>query len=386
MIELLFAQPVDVPQAIEKMRAAYTVGAAADHLTYETRRDDGTFDVVTAVLRAADAPDGRVLRYETSSFAFHAKTGRLAGSGVGPPEPRRVLVVEQDGRQAADLLTGLVPTGPLPQLWQPDGGEVADPALGAVRFTEVETEGGATLITGASAYGEVRVESDAVTGRLIRMSAVLRDGAIELRASPIEPGDPEAWSIATDRRRIVTRIDQLAPSLAILSRGDLLPDLHLQRADGTGITVADWHESPPEDAPRASWSLILFADATSADPAAALRGAAQRLDAIRQEAASRELEASPAERFWLRYRPLIVLVMPEESAFEARGSWPDAENTELLYSTRPDLTIDRLPLAPFIAVSIDRDRVIGAMSARSDGDWAQLFVEQMLEPASNNDD
>ncbi|MEL7483674.1 MAG: hypothetical protein AAFN41_04895, partial [Planctomycetota bacterium] len=222
----------------------------------------------------------------------------------------------------------------------------------------------------------------------------LRDGAIELRAGPTEPGDPEGWNIDTAKRRIVSRIDQLAPNLAILSPGDILPDVSLQRPAGTGIAFADWHESPPDDAPRSSWSLVLFADATAGEPETALKAAAETLAGIRTEATARSVEATPAERFWLRFRPLIVLVLNEDTSFDVAGTRPDVAGVDVLYSARPDLTIDRLPLAPIVAVGIDRGRVIGAMSssdgANESGAEAPLdvvrFVDQLIAPASNPDE
>ncbi len=392
MIELLLIQPtpVSVADALDAMHAAHAAGTIADRMTYDTLRSDGTFDAVSAVLRI-DNGDTRRLRYETSGFAFLAQPGTLTGAGLGPPEPRRVLVAEREGHTADELLTGIVPTGPLPQLWSPDGPVVSDPALGVIRFTEASAEHGTTTITGDTALGPIRIETDAATGRLITLRASLRDGSIELRAGPVEPGDPEAWAIATGNRRIVSRIDQLAPNLAMLEAGEVLPDLSLQHPDGTGVTLADWHEAPPEGAPRAPWVLILFADATSADPAIALRRASDTLADIRAESLRRRAGAEPAERFWLRFRPLIVLVLAEDEALDASGVRPDLAEVEVLYSTRPDLTIDRLPLAPILAVGIDRDRVIGVLSAagteRDSGAGAPLdvddVVEQLTAPSRN---
>lgn len=390
MIELLLllpTQPVTVAEALQAMRSAYDTAVVADSMTYETRRSDGTFDAVSAVLRIAADEAGQQLRYETNGFVFHARSsdaaGTLTGAGLGPPEPRRVLVAERPNQSAAQMLTGIIPTGPLPQLWTIEGSRVTDPSLGAIRFTAASIDRGTISIIGDTVFGPLRLQTDAATGRCIMLRAPLRDGAIELRASPAEPGDPRTWPIDTDRRRIVERIDQLAPSLAVLRAGDLLPDVSLQHADGAGLSLVEWHESPPNTSQRSPWSLILFVDATSTDPGRALSLAVSTLEAIGREAATRRAAAAPAKRFWLRYRPLVVLVLPEEAAFDTQPPRPDAPGVDVLYSTRPDLTVDRLPLASLVAVAIDRDRVIGAVSATNNGAEAPLLVDQLVAPASN---
>ena len=392
MIELLLVQPTtpSVDEALDAMRDAYATDAIADRMTYETLRSDGTFDNVAAVIRI-DNSETRTIRYDTSGFAFRAQGGVLTGAGLGPPEPRRVLVAERENSNAAEVLAEVVPTGPLPQLWTAEGPLVTDPALGVIRFTEATTELGTTTINGSTALGSVRVQIDADSGRLVSLQAVLRDGTVELRSGPIKPGEPDSWSIETSNRRIVSRIDQLAPNLAILEPGDTLPNVSLQHPDGTGITLADWHDTPPEGSQRAPWSVVVFADATSIDPSDALRAAAETLAEVRAESAERASEAAPAERFWLRFRPLIVLVLAEDTAFETEGTRPDLANADVLYSARPDLTIDRLPLAPLIAVGIDRNRVIGAMGAAAsvtnNGAEAPLdvvrLVDQLAAPSRN---
>lgn len=386
MIELLVLQPITVEQALEALRSAYTTGTIADRMTYETRRDDGTFDAVSVELRIDAADGARSIRYETSGFAFHAQRGRLAGSGVGPPEPRRVLIAENEPFTAAEMLTGVIPTGPLPQLWTIDRNAVSDPSLGAVQFTDVSTSLGTTTITGASAFGAVHLETDAITGRLVTLRAPLRDGSIELRASPIEPGDPSDWIVSTDHRRIVSRIDQLAPNLSMHALGELLPDSLLKRPDGASLSLVDWHEMPA-DGPQSPWSVILFADATRVSPDEARRNAEDVLRSIEAEADGRRKQAGPAERFWLRFRPLIVLVLPDDGAFDREPVELVNASADVLISARPDLTIDRLPLAPIVAVAIDSGRVIGAISETNSGAEAPLrvdrFVDQLVAPASN---
>ncbi|MEO0632424.1 MAG: hypothetical protein AAFY46_17105, partial [Planctomycetota bacterium] len=91
---------------------------------------------------------------------------------------------------------------------------------------------------------------------------------------------------------------------------------------------------------------------------------------------------------------LIVLVLNEDTSFDVAGTRPDVAGVDVLYSARPDLTIDRLPLAPIVAVGIDRGRVIGAMSssdgANESGAEAPLdvvrIVNQLIAPASNPDE
>ncbi|MEL7485310.1 MAG: hypothetical protein AAFN41_13285, partial [Planctomycetota bacterium] len=175
MIELILIQPtpVSVVDSLDAMRSAYTNGTIADRMTYDTRRSDGTFDTVSAIIRI-DNGDTRTLRYETSGFAFYAMPGTLTGAGLGPPEPRRVLVAERPGSSATEMLTATIPTGPLPQLWIEPGPFVTDPVLGVIRFDAASTESGITTITGDTALGPVSIETDADTGRLLSLRALLR--------------------------------------------------------------------------------------------------------------------------------------------------------------------------------------------------------------------
>ncbi|MEL6497501.1 MAG: hypothetical protein AAF937_00330 [Planctomycetota bacterium] len=392
MIELLLIQPtpVSVAEALSSMQAAYASGAIADRMTYEVRRGDGTFDSVAVELRISNGAS-RTIRYDTNGFAFHAEPGRLVGGGVGPPEPRRVLVAEHAGKSAAQMITGTVPTGPLPQLWAFEDAVATDPALGVVRFTEASTELGATRLEGETAFGPVSMEIAAQSGRLISLRAVLRNGTVDLRVGAIDPGPPAEWEIETTARRRVSRIDQLAPNRTMLGATDALPDVAFQMPDGTGVSLAEWHAQPPPGAARSPWSVVLFADATASDASHVLRQAETMLRQIKREAVRRGDGATPAERFWLRFRPLIVLVLAQETALEPAGSRPRLEGVDVLYSTRPDQTIDRLPFAPMVAVGIDRNRVIGAIGKASEptnnGAEAPFdatgFVDQLAAPSRN---
>lgn len=382
MIALLFAQPaaIEPAAALDRLEAAYAETAVADMLTFETSRRDGTFDAVTATLRID--PDADAIRYDTAGFAFHASPGTLTGIDADRDDPRRVLTVDEPGVEPGELLTSVVPTGPLPQLWRAERDEVVDPSVGVIRFTSAEQREITTVISGVSAFGTVFVELDRDTGRLITLRAALRDGSLELRAAPAEPGDPKEWAIDMTGLRPVQRIDQLAPALPRLAEGDVFPDLRLLTAEAEGRDLSEWHESPSPGAPRAPWSVLLIADATGQPPEAALASARSHLDRIASAALRRRAD-SPAEQFWLRFRPLIVVVMPEDFALAEQRRIDPPAGTDVLISTRPHRTIDRLPVSETVAIAIDRDRIIGAIGVGTGDAAVGSFIDAMLRPASN---
>ncbi|MEO1584441.1 MAG: hypothetical protein AAFR96_07710 [Planctomycetota bacterium] len=377
----------DVDEALSLLHSAYAGEPVAETLTIEVQRTDGPSGLLSAELRIASSPP--TIRYDTRGLAFVADAHRLTAVRASQPDSRLVFVLEDADAAPAERLAAAISLPPLPQLWAPSNGsppEITDPTIGAVRFVAAASDSGKITLSGVNAFGDVLLEIDARTGRLIRLVAPIREGIVETRAAPTNPGDPASWSIDTRGLRRVTRIEHLASRLPEFQTGQTLPDLALSTFEGTPTDLASWQESVPASAPRAPWSLAVFVDATAIGPGEALAEAAFAIDRIQRAALDRRVDAEPAERFWLRFRPLVVIVldgvaptMPRSDAWAADAGI----EADILLSASPRDTIDRLPRARVVAVAVDAERTIGAVQQIDTTEGAAALIEQMLVPTRN---
>lgn len=371
------AEPVPVDTALAQLAAAYTGPPVADTVTAEITRDDGTIDRVSLVIESAGVGRERSIRVSIDEFTVWAADGIVRAERSTTGASRLALSVELEGLSASEMIEAKLPLGPLPQLWSIEpGGRAGCGALGRIVFDAAESNDGVITVTGSAADRNVSITLDAASGRVESMFAAMRDGTISLRAAPATPSDPETWPIPVDGRRIVERLDQLAPSGPAIEIGSLLPDLVLVR-EGVGQPLsAILAETPP--APVATWTLLIFAESEFLEAA---RAAAST---IHSAAVARSMVLDPTSAYWLRHRALIVEVVREEFL---RPTQAPADAPSHWRTPRPDLTLDRLPPAVGpVAIAIDSGRVVGAVQPlESPKDFGAL-LDQMLIPAQNRGD
>jgi hypothetical protein len=194
-----------------------------------------------------------------------------------------------------------------------------------------------------------------------------------IRATPATPSAPETWPISVEGRRIVERLDQLSPSGPPIEVGSMLPDLILVR-EGLGRPLSAIVAEATSE-PAAPWTILILAQPESVEDAHRAAGT------IAAAAAARSKTLDPTSAYRLRHRSMVIEVVREDFPGTAAVQPTDRAG---LRSSRPDLTLDRLPQAAGpIAIAIDSARVVGAMQPLERPENVGALLDQMLIAAQN---
>jgi hypothetical protein len=368
------AEPVPVDTALAKLAAAYSGQAVADTVTAEITRDDGTIDRVSLLIESAGTGHERSIRIVVDQFTVWAAEGVIRAERATPGTTGPALSVRREGLPAPEMLTAIIPLGPLPQLWTIEpGGQAHSAALGPILFEAADRQDGLISITGSAAARNVRLTIDADSGRVASLFAAMRDGSVMIRATPATPSAPETWPISVEGRRIVERLDQLSPSGPPIEVGSMLPDLILVR-EGLGRPLSAIVAEATSE-PAAPWTILILAQPESVEDAHRAAGT------IAAAAAARSKTLDPTSAYRLRHRSMVIEVVREDFPGTAAVQPTDRAG---LRSSRPDLTLDRLPQAAGpIAIAIDSARVVGAMQPLERPENVGALLDQMLIAAQN---
>ncbi|MCG3123124.1 MAG: hypothetical protein GIKADHBN_01533 [Phycisphaerales bacterium] len=392
--------------------------ADADRLALESFLREGGPDADerrgVIFFRSAPTPTGdRLIRLEMGDLRVFAETGMIAA--IRQSVPGGIVVRVFDGPVTTRQFAELMPPLMLPQLAmslaRPDEPFDLLPGLPAIEWELAQRirDGSQTRLqlrgTTASARGEHRVEIavDEASFRFVRVKVtappdqpidpktgepVDGDVVLELFITPIDPGDPAQWRLATDGRIAVGAIEELrsappAPAIAgpaTLKPGDRLPQLHLCNAR-TEAWASDKSSAAmlagivPEDATSFRAALLFFsppADAPArqrlAKARAILESAARDATAGRKQETPSDAPAEPGHS-----PPPIVkaggVALLEYDGFDAARlavlrEWtaraaPDAADTTLVCSPAGPGVLARFvdPPAPVIVI-IDESLVI----------------------------
>gem|GEM_PF-2229962 len=209
---------IDVRTAWASAVAAYRAKPTADRISVSVRDESrGTRrDEYTVRLSPAEGERPESMLLELGSLRVFASQGQVLAwlDGVRTTYWRATYEGELD----VVTLSRLIPPVSLPQLTALRGGE----DVGVVTMFAPDAAWTAAAITGLDDEARVRVDGRAgdmaaqmilmPTGRFVSLSVTIAPGTIvDLKMTPIEPGDPAEWKPDLTGRQRVETLAELRP-------------------------------------------------------------------------------------------------------------------------------------------------------------------------------
>jgi len=386
------AQDHAVLDAIARARAAAREGPHADRVTIMVRTNDvirfDRFEVYTmgAGARRGARIDLPALEVWLSSTSEHASVTARRAEGAG-----RVFHAALDAPLHIASLRGVMPPIPAPQLdlllddaqilGVPDAQWHAEDHDGEEIVLRASTSAGqTTLVLDASSSRPLRAEVREPTGLLMR-----------LRFDPIEAGDPSAWAIGIDGKRVVSSIVDLHPSEALVAPGDDFPIRTLQDAAMRPWSIAAaLAPSTPARGPEERYLILILHRVPTPGPKRTrvldlADDAISASSGVRQDLTRRSRGGLGPRGSGVRVlvRPVACLKIPgarrERIARLARRWSLDTGGSALLWIVSPEETIDRLVPGGEVVVAIidDQERLVEAI----DADRPEAELRQRIEHA-----
>jgi hypothetical protein len=367
------SEPVPIEIALHDLHDAYS-GTTADlvHVRFRTPAGAERSDELVVRLHATPAGLQRAL-LEMGPLRLFAGGGSVVL--VNNNVPGKYVQRDYTGPLTAAALADLTPPLIAPELPLALGEAFTAPTpytagvTWAAAAIDTSIRGRFLKLSGSTPASQVVVSANPDTGRLARLTAALQSGdgasTLDLAIRPVQPGDPDSWSINTAGRTRVKSLADLKPSSAppagAVQPGQPVPDLVFSNPDHSKWSIHTALAATPTPPPLA---LILFRS-----PAIPEQGA----DAFRGAVAARAALQSLTDR----YTPAAAVVV--ELADFTPAKWEDAQRAwsaaaapskpaaPLLWAPSAAQTIDRFaPGAQSLLIVVNPDRTLRA-AIRLDG-------------------
>lgn len=414
-------EPIDPALALAEVRDAYRAGPVAERVRV-TIHPDGKpawHDEFVVRLDAGKAKDrsGASLGLEMGDLRVWASAGRVIGAHQR--DQKSCFVSEYAGPLTPGALSQALPPIPVPQLaFMTLDPEADSPLLGRdlTPYTPLivweaaaaDDSAGAALLSirGHTApsitrptAGKVLLAADLKTGRLIRFTADLEQGAqLTLDFEALSPGDPGAWAIDAEGRARVAHINDLKPRPGDVTVGKAVPDMLLsdiQTKPWNLLTAFSVPRGEPESSAADFLVLLLVCEPREADapkdpapppvPAAlddaaagdlAIRAVTARLDRERLLRTAGDHALLPPK---VAARTVFIVRKADSRApakvKAASARWGDG----LLWSASRETTIDRFTPGDDTAIIVIRpDRTLAGIIALAGRAAKQNEIESEL--------
>ncbi len=292
------APHLEADAVLRELLAAYRGGPVAERVTIRVRQPPppdmhgpvlDRESVATVRVHRGRGDEDRVLRADLGVLSVYAHGDALVI--VRSDDPSVCLRRRLSGPVSARALAPVLPPTALPAIALALGDAAAaanlTPFTRGVRWRIADgapRETGLVRLSGHASGGEATLLIDAVTHRLRELSFRAASGArLDVRCEAIEPGDPGAWAIDADDRRVVRSLRDLGVPEAPFARGEPVPALPLQDMETDLWALEDEFAARAAADPRrtpAPAILVLARQRVAGAPAAPVPGSVAG-DAVR---------------------------------------------------------------------------------------------------------
>lgn len=345
---------VDPPQPASQAITPFEFAQGIRHF-YRSGRLHERYDIVVSEeggdrirtevkLRSVVTTDGPRMIVDFGPFSAMVESSRLAI--VHRHNRKSVLKVE--GEPAIDLISGVMPPLPIPQIpfmlqtgSKEESNAIELESLGnwfrLLQIVEVETKDGGFLALCESLRGNRATIRTDRTFRIVQCSAEIDNrgarGTFEMNVFELPPADIESWDHFVSDREIVSDITSLIALPSFVHVGDRLPELGLLDDELQPWSLDVIFERGIASAPASrQFVAIILYDAASD---AALSDAVSAVGVIQDLARQLRRAAAIGDGPMIRLTPIAAgtigrrTISTDDIAFE-RKRWPQGADSELL--------------------------------------------------------